>query len=126
MALITIGILAASPSSSYVARGSYQGGTQSAVSDDNKYVIWFSNKTGDWEALFGASNDGGDTFADKINLSNSTGSDSVDVELAAAGEKEVASWWETTDEPVTRISIDNGVTFGPLLRLGNNGRHLFF
>jgi hypothetical protein len=34
------------------------------------------------------------------------------------------TWWErneTSDEPVARVSNDNGATFGPLLRLAANG-----
>ena len=37
----------------------------------------------------------------------------------------VVTWWETnetSDVPVMKVSTDNGKTFGPLLRLGANGR----
>ena len=40
------------------------------------------------------------------------------------GESVIVTWWETneTDEnPIMRISNDNGETFGPILRLGTNG-----
>ena len=43
-----------------------------AISDDNIYVAWPTNKTGNYEVMFRASTDGGATFTDKINLSNST------------------------------------------------------
>jgi hypothetical protein len=36
----------------------------------------------------------------------------------------VVSWWErnqTAEEPVAKISTDNGATFGPLLKLATNG-----
>ena len=105
-------------------KGSFQGGTQSAISGDNVYLVWFSNKTGDWEALFRGSSDGGTTFGDKINLSNTTDADSTDTEIAADGDNVMVSWWErnqTSEEPVARISIDNGATFGPLLKLSTNG-----
>jgi hypothetical protein len=62
------------------------------------------------EVIFGACEDGGKTFGEKINLSNTT-----DV---------VVTWWERTnqtDVPVMRVSNDNGKTFGPLLELGANG-----
>lgn len=71
-----------------------------------------------------ASNDGGATFSDKINLSNSTDAESQDVEIAADGDYVILTWWErnqTVEEPVTRISTDNGLTFGPLLKLATNG-----
>jgi hypothetical protein len=74
--------------------------------------------------MFRASTDGGTTFTDKINLSNSTDAESQDVEIAADGDNVIISWWErnqTAEEPVARISSDNGATFGPILRLATNG-----
>ena len=70
------------------------------------------------------STDGGASFSDKINLSNTTNSESERVELDSDGESLVVTWWETnqTDEiPVMRVSDDNGETFGPILRLATNG-----
>jgi uncharacterized protein (UPF0333 family) len=95
-----------------------------ATASENTYVVWWSNKTGDNEVLFRASIDGGQTFGDKINLSNSTGTESIDAEIAASGDSVFVTWWErnqTANEPVMKISNDNGKTFGPLLRLGANG-----
>gem|GEM_PF-485652 len=96
------------------------------ITDDNVYVAWWSNNTanGNNEVLFRVSTDGGASFADKINLSNTTDSDSERVELDSDGESVVATWWETnqTDEiPVMRVSNDNGETFGPILKLATNG-----
>lgn len=75
--------------------------------------------------IFRASNDGGATFGDKINLSNSNNTDSIDAEIAAEGDNVVVTWWERTNvtstEPVARISTDNGVTFGPLIKIATNG-----
>jgi hypothetical protein len=73
--------------------------------------------------MFRASNDGGTTFAEKINLSNSSDTESQDVEIAADGNNVIITWWErnaTSNEPVARTSTDNGVTFGPLLKLSAN------
>ncbi len=94
------------------------------ISGENVYVAWWSNKTGNDEVLFRASNDAGLTFGDKINLSNTTTSESVDAEIAAEGENVYVTWWErnqTANEPVLRISTDTGATFGPLLQLSHNG-----
>jgi hypothetical protein len=94
--------------------------------------------------MFRASTDAGQTFTDKINLSNSTEADSWRVEIAGEGDSVVVSWWETTtrtnqttnqtgtaeagtgaepqqDIPVMRVSNDGGQTFGPVLMLGTNG-----
>jgi hypothetical protein len=91
---------------------------------DNTYIAWWTNKTGNDEVQFRASTDGGATFAEKINLSNSTGAESQDVEIAAEGDNVMINWWErnqTAEEPVARISTDNGATFGPLMKLATNG-----
>ena len=97
-----------------------------AISGDNIYVTWWTNKTanGDGEVMFRASNDNGATFGDKINLSNNTVTNSVDAEIAAEGGSVAVTWWErnsTSNEPVAKISTDNGQTFSPVLKLASNG-----
>jgi hypothetical protein len=99
-------------------------GAPMAIAGDNVYIVWWSNKTGNNEVLFRASTDGGKTFADKINLSNSPKTDSSDANIAASGNKVYITWWErnsTSNEPVARISTNTGHTFGPLLYLSQNG-----
>jgi hypothetical protein len=96
------------------------------VSGDNIYVAWWTNNTenNNEEVMFRASTDGGATFEDKINLSNTTDADSWRVEIAGEGDNVIVSWWETnqtSDTPVARVSNDAGQTFGPLLRLAANG-----
>ena len=97
-----------------------------AISGDNVYTAWWTNTTSNnnEEIMFRASTDGGQTFGDKINLSNTTDAESSRVEIAADGENVVVSWWEanqTDDIPIARVSTDSGQTFGPSLRLANNG-----
>ena len=95
-----------------------------AVSEDNVYVAWWTNKSGNNEVLFRASNDNGATFGDKINLSKTPESESEDVEIQASDNNVYVTWWErnqTSNDPVMRISNDNGETFGPLLPLAVNG-----
>jgi hypothetical protein len=98
------------------------------VSGDNVYVAWWNGTAGlpdvQTDVMFRASNDGGETFGDKINLSNSSEADSGRVEIAAEGADVIVSWWETnqtSDTPVARMSTDGGETFGPMLMLGTNG-----
>ena len=71
------------------------------------------------EVIFRASNDSGNTFGDKINLSNTNGIDSINTEIATEGDNVIVTWWEranaTSNEPVLRVSTDNGETFGPVL-----------
>jgi hypothetical protein len=95
-----------------------------AISGDNIYIAWWANKTGNDEIMFRASTDNDATFADKINISNTTDTESQDVEIATEGDNAVVTWWErnqTAEELVTRVSTDNGDTFGPLLKLATNG-----
>jgi hypothetical protein len=96
------------------------------VSGDNIYIAWWTNNTenGNEEVMFRASTDGGATFGDRINLSNTTDADSGRVEIHGEEDTVVVSWWETnqtSDIPVARVSNDAGETFGPMLRLGMNG-----
>ena len=99
-----------------------------AVSQDgnNVYIVWWTNKSENWEVMFRASNDGGQTFGDKINLSNSSDTESQNAEMVAAGNNVFVSWWETSpetgsSESVLRASNDAGRTFGPMIMLGVNG-----
>ena len=91
-----------------------------ATSGNNVYLAWPSNKTGNSEVMFRASSDGGKTFGDKVNLSNSSKSESVNAQIAAAGSSVYVTWWErnaTSNEPLLRVSNDNGKTFAPPLML---------
>jgi hypothetical protein len=97
-----------------------------AITGDNIYVAWWTNNTANdnEEVNFRASNDGGQTFGDKINLSNTSNLDSSNVEIESDADSIVVSWWETNQTsttPVMRVSNDNGATFGPVLRLAPNG-----
>jgi len=102
-----------------------------AASQDgnNVYVVWWTNRSGNWEVMFRASNDSGQTFGDKINLSNSPDTQSQTAEILAVGNNIVyVTWWELnenvhphTNESVLRVSTDAGQTFGPVINLGTNG-----
>ena len=99
-------------------------GAPIATSDNNVYITWWSNRTGNEEVMFRASTDNGATFGDKINLSNTTEADSDDANIAASGNSVYVTWWErneTSDTPVARVSNDNGATFGQMLMLATNG-----
>jgi hypothetical protein len=97
------------------------------ISGNNVYVVWFNDRNtpnNNSEALFRSSADGGITFADKINLSNTTAADSINAEIAADGSNFIVTWWEhnaTSVEPVIRVSADSGATFVPILSLSADG-----
>ena len=98
-----------------------------AIVGDNIYVVWFNDQNTPYnnsEVLFRSSNDGGVTFTDKMNLSNTTSTDSINAEIDADGNNVIVTWWEhnaTSKEPVAITSTDSGVTFRPMVRLANNG-----
>jgi hypothetical protein len=99
--------------------------TPIATSGNYVYLAWPSNKTtADFEIMFRSSTDGGKTFGNKIDLSNSTGIDSERPEISAAGSNVYVSWWEranqTSNEPVLRVSNDNGKSFGEIIKLSGN------
>jgi hypothetical protein len=96
-----------------------------AVSGDkNVYVVWFTDKgtaNNNGEVMFKASTDGGKTFGNKTNLSNTPNVDSINAEINAAGNNVYITWWEranaTSNQPVMRVSNDNGKSFGELIKL---------
>lgn len=95
-----------------------------AVSENNAYVLWWDNKTGNWEIFFRASQDNGKTFGDEINLSNDT-TRSDDGSIAEQGNSVYVTWWNTNNqtglrEPVFIASNDNGNTFGERVVLSGN------
>ena len=81
-----------------------------AASQDgnNVYVVWWTNRSGNWEVMFRASNDGGATFGERINLSNSPDTQSQTAEILAVGNNMVfVSWWELNENvhPHTNESV---------------------
>jgi hypothetical protein len=99
-----------------------------ATSGNNIYIIWWDNNTGNNDnVMFRASTDGGKTFGDKINLSNSTDAQSQNAQIDTFGDNDsnvIVTWWErnaTSNEPVARISTDSGKTFGQIMKLSTNG-----
>lgn len=96
-----------------------------ATSGNNVYVAWPSNLTGHLEIFFRASSDNGQTFVDKVNLSNTPNVDSIDPQIATSGNHVYISWWEDygngTRVPFFKASNDNGQTFESVLSLSDNG-----
>jgi hypothetical protein len=89
---------------------------QIAVSGDNVHVAWIDDTlTTNKEILYRKSTDGGKTFSEGVNLSNSsssTSSVSENLEIAAAGKNVYAVWQDTTSQIIDyqgleAISPDN-------------------
>ena len=81
--LVTMTIAVTSPKDAFAPVAVREG--SAAITGENVYVAWFTNNTANnnEEVMFRASTDGGATFADKINLSNTTDAQSEDVEIGS-------------------------------------------
>jgi len=94
-----------------------------AVSGNNVYVTWWGNNSGNYEVMFKASNDSGQTFDDKINLSNSTNGISVDADIAASENNVYVIFADNRTgfaDAYIMTSNDNGKTFNPAVILTDN------
>ena len=112
------------PSYAFVFTGEIERKAPIATSGGNVYIVWFTDKgtpNSNGEVMFKASTDSGKTFGNKINLSNTPNADSINAEISAAGNNVYVTWWEranqTSNEPVLRVSNDNGKTFGEIIML---------
>jgi hypothetical protein len=94
-----------------------------AVSGNNVYVVWWGNSSGNYEVMFKSSNDGGQTFGDKINLSNSTNAISVEADIAASGNNVYVTFADNKTgmaDAYIMASNDNGKTFNQEVLLTDN------
>lgn len=95
-----------------------------AVSDNNNiYLTWWDNKTGNNEVFVASSNDSGKTFDTPTNLSNAKGA-SADSQIAASGDNVFVTWWDNKTgswEVFSRASTDSGKTFGEAVMLKSIG-----
>jgi hypothetical protein len=95
-----------------------------AVSGNDVYVVWTSNKTGNWEVLFRASHDNGRTFDDKINISKTPLSDSFHADIAAFQDNVYVSWHDNKTGDIdtyTVTSHDKGKTWGQIILIKGTG-----
>jgi hypothetical protein len=95
-----------------------------AGSGNYVYVVWWDNKTENWEVFFARSTDNGRTFEQPLNLSNNTGR-SENAQIFALQENVYVTWWDNstgTREVLFRASTDNGNSFGQAIILKSTGR----
>ena len=81
IALLGTTMIAGTPREAFAPGG---GLAPTAITGDNVYVAWWTNKTGNDEVNFRASTDGGATFGEKINLSNTTNLTSTEGGVSAS------------------------------------------
>jgi hypothetical protein len=93
------------------------------LNEDNVFVVWPDNKTstGKSDIFIAKSIDGGASFKDILNLSNTTGR-SANPELIISDSNIYVTWLEDFNnsgnwEIFFKASTDNGTTFSPIITL---------
>ncbi len=97
---------------------------QVAAYDEKVHVAWIDNSLGNKDILLATSIDNGTTFGEAINLSNTTNTNSRNLELSAF-ENNVYTVWLDEDEQGNGIilfmaSNDGGETFGNPMTIARN------
>jgi hypothetical protein len=98
-----------------------------AASGNNEYVAWWDNTTGNWEISFAKSSNGGKTFGDSINISNSSDARSIGARMAAEGNNVYIAWIDIDKntgqkQVLSRESNDNGQTFEKPIIVSSNSK----
>jgi hypothetical protein len=95
---------------------------QIAVNENNVYVVWTDNTTGNGDIYFKRSVDNGTSFGNIENLSNSTGN-STDAQIAVNENNVCVVWTDNTTgngDIYFKRSVDNGTSFGNIENLSND------
>jgi hypothetical protein len=107
------------------------GGSNPEISseENNVYVVWDDFSSGNFEILFAASNNNGQTFSTPPdNLSNNAGI-SLDQQISSEGNNVYVVWLDDTSgnsETFFAVSNDNGQTFSnPPDNLSNDAGESF-
>jgi hypothetical protein len=98
-----------------------------ASSGNNEYAVWWDNTTGNWEVSFATSSDGGKTFGDSINISNSSDARSVGARIATEGNNVYIAWIDIDEnsgqkQVILRASNDSGQTFEKPITVSSNSK----
>jgi hypothetical protein len=98
-----------------------------SASGNNEYTVWWDNTTGNWEVSFAKSSDGGKTFGDSINISNSSDTRSVGARMATQGNNVYIAWIDIDKntgqkQVLFRASNDNGQTFEKPITVNSNSK----
>ena len=96
-----------------------------SASGGNEFTVWWDNTTGNWEVSFAKSGDGGKTFGDSINISNSSDARSVGARIVTQGNNVYLSWIDIDKntgqkQVLFRASSDNGQTFEKPIMINSN------
>jgi hypothetical protein len=97
---------------------------QIAAYDEKVHVAWIDNSLGNKEILLATSIDNGTIFSEAINLSNTTNTNSRNLELSAFENNVYAVWLDEDEQGngiiLFRASNDGGETFGNPITIARN------
>jgi hypothetical protein len=99
---------------------------QIGVNQDNVYLVWTDDTTGNKDIYFKRSVDNGSTFGSTVNLSNNPGN-STDAQIALFQNNFYLVWTDDTSgngDIYFKRSVDNGSTFGTTENLSINNTSL--
>src|SRR5215207_7055898 len=97
-------------------------GAQIVVSENNIYVVWADDSTGNGDIYFKRSVDSGTSFGSTQNLSTNPGN-STAAQIAAYQDNVYVVWEDATTgngDIYFKRSVDNGTSFGNTENLSNN------
>ena len=95
---------------------------QSSLLEKNIFLVWQDNSTGNEEIFLRKSTNGGITFGNKTNVSNSTGI-SASPQIESFGNNTFVIWQDNStgnEEIFLRKSTNGGITFGNKTNVSNN------
>jgi hypothetical protein len=97
---------------------------QIAAYDEKVHVAWIDDSLGNNEILLARSIDNGTTFSEAINLSNTTNTNSRNLELSAFENNVYAVWLDEDEQGngiiLFKASNDGGETFGNTITIARN------
>src|ERR671915_156575 len=97
---------------------------QIAAYDEKVHVAWIDDSLGNNEILLARSIDNGTTFSEAINLSNTTNTNSRNLELSAFENNVYAVWLDEDEQGngiiLFKASNDGGKTFGNPITIARN------
>lgn len=98
-----------------------------AASGNNEYVVWWDDTTANWDVSFAKSSDGGKTFGDLINISNSSDARSVGARMVTQGNNVYIAWIDMDintgqKQVLFRSSNNSGQTFEKPITVSSNAK----
>ena len=90
--------------------------------ENNAYVVWYDDTSGNYDVFFTRSADYGKTFSPPVNLSQNSGKSEL-AQISVSGENVYVMWNDYTMENAEiflRESQDSGETFGSIQNISND------